>query len=64
MDLSIAPPSADFMGPKMCSAMDAASDGLVPSKADHSLERALANGSALIRRLRIFISLISMTYTC
>jgi len=28
--------------------MDAASDGMVPSKADHTLERALANGSALV----------------
>jgi hypothetical protein len=64
MDLSIAPPSTDFMGPKVWSAMDAASDGMVPSKADHSLECALANGSALIRRLRIFVPFISMTYTC
>ena len=60
-DLSIAPPSTDFMGPKVSSAMDPASDGMVPSKADHTLERALANGSTVIRRLRIFVSLISMT---
>jgi hypothetical protein len=61
MGLSIAPPSADFMGPKVSRAMDAASDGMVPSKADHTLERALANGSALIQRLRIFLCSISMT---
>jgi hypothetical protein len=64
MGLSIAPPFTDFMGPQMSSAMDAASDGMVSSKADHTLERALANGSALIRRLRIFLCSISMTYTC
>ena len=63
MGLSIAPPSTDFKGPKMCSAMDPASDGMVPSKAAHTLECALANGSALIRHLCIFVSLISMTYT-
>jgi len=51
------------MGPKVSGGMDAASDGMVPSKADHTLERALANGSALIRHLCIFVSLISMTYT-